>query len=100
MSNYTEITVNTELNEDEICEYDGVYTVGDSILNQFFYGNYTDSINKMLEVNITPQQIGEYLEEKAEEFGCNVSDLYNNHFTLSYMASIGETYGNAIARGL
>ena len=41
-------TVNTELPIDEQDEYDAVYTIGDNILKQFFYGNYSSAIKMMI----------------------------------------------------
>ncbi len=83
-------TVNDEaryMDEDE-----GIYTVGDEILNQFYYGNYSDAVNMMIEDNIEPNELADYLIEKSIEFDCNVSDLYNNHFTLDLFANIGMSY--------
>ncbi len=94
MRTYTNLPLD-EQNEDE-----GIITIADSILNQFYYGNYTDAIAEMLSSGIRPDELATYLEEKAEEYDMAVKDMYNGHFDYTLFASIGETYGNALARGL
>ena len=85
-------TVNTTLPLDEQDEYEQIITLGDSILNQFYYGNYTDSIDVMVKEWIRPSQLAEYLEDKALEYDMDVSGLYDGHFTYSLFAYIGESY--------
>lgn len=75
------------VNEDE-----GIYTQGDDVLYSFYCGNFSQGIKEMLEYNITPRELGEYLETLAEDCGCEISTLYNGHFTLSYFGEIGEAY--------
>ena len=75
------------INEDKL-----IYTTGDSILNQFFYGNYTDALEEMVKEHITPMELADYLEEKAEEYDTGTDELYGNHFTISFFAGLGESY--------
>jgi hypothetical protein len=46
----------------------------------------------MISYNVRPDELAEYLEEKAEEYDMQVSELYHGQFTLAYFASIGESY--------
>ena len=85
-------TVNTKLPIDEQNEYDAVYTIGDDILNQFFYGNYSDAIKMMIKDFISPEELAAYLEDKAENYNMRVDELYNGYFTYSCFASIGQSY--------
>ena len=87
--------INDMLPIEEQDEYDSVYTVGDSILNQFFYGNYSDAIKMMVEDSIEPNELAEYLEDKAEEYDMEVKDMYNGHFTMSLFANIGMSFQQA-----
>lgn len=84
-----------EQNEDE-----QIMTVGDDILSQFYYGNYSNAIKMMLNDNINPQELGEYLEDMSKQYDIPVADLYGGHFTISFMGAVSETYGNAICRGV
>ncbi|MDB2562198.1 hypothetical protein N9X61_01190 [Sulfurimonas sp.] len=92
--------VDTVLPTDEQNKDEQIMTYGDSILSQFYYGNYSDGINNMLEYGIRPDELATYLEEMAEEFDCKVSELFSGHFDYTLFASIGETYGNTICRGV
>ena len=85
-------TLYTELTEEYRNEDEGIYTIGDSILSQFYYGNYSDSIDELLELNIEPNMLAEYLEEVAEEYDTTPSELYNGHFTDTLWANIGMDY--------
>ena len=84
--------VNDILPIDEQNDYDDVYTVGDDILNQFYYGNYSDAIQMMVKDFIEPNKLAEYLEEKAEEYDMDIKDMYNGHFTMSLFANIGMSF--------
>jgi len=95
-----QIVIDTVLPVDEQNEDEQIVTYGDSILSQFYYGNYSDGINNLVEYQIRPDELATYLEDKAEEYDMKVSELYNGHFDLTLFASIGETYGNAICRGV
>ena len=81
-----------ELPKDEQNEDELIITMGDSILYQFYCGNYGNSIEEMIEEGITPKHLIQYLEEKADCYDVSVSELYNNHFTLSYFLDICESY--------
>ena len=84
----------TDINEDE-----QIFRAGDDIASSFFYGNYTQGIKDMLEYKVSASELEDYLMELSDEYDCNVSDLYSGHFTASYMASIGESYQQAIYGG-
>lgn len=84
-----------ELPADEINEDEMEYTIGDSILLQFYYGNFTDAINMMITNYVEPKDLFEYLEERAEEYGCGIDELYGNHFTMSFAGQVGEAYRDA-----
>ncbi len=92
-------TIYTELPVDEINEDEQIYTIGDDILNQFYYGNYSDAIKMMVKDNIEPNELAEYLAEQAIELDCNTSELYYGHFTLEFFASIGMSYIQARMKG-
>ena len=85
-------TVNTILPLDEQNEDEQIITIGDDILTQFYYGNYSDAIGMMKKDNIEPDSLASYLEDKAEEYDTVATELYNSHFTLSLFASIGMSY--------
>lgn len=86
MNAYKELPLEDQ-NEDE-----QVFTRGDDILLSFYYGQFMQGIQEMISYSVRPEELAEYLEDKAEEYDMQVSELYNGHFTLSYFASIGESY--------
>ena len=59
--------LNLELKEDEKTE-DEEDTNGDSILNQFYYGNWSQTIKECVYYRIEPQILLEYVEDKKQEF--------------------------------
>ena len=59
--------LNLELKEDEKTE-DEEDTNGDSILNQFYYGNWSQTIKECVYYRIEPQILLEYVQDQAYEF--------------------------------
>ena len=59
--------LNLELKEDEKVE-DEEDTQGDSILNQFYYGNWSETIKECVYYRIEPQILLEYVQDQAYEF--------------------------------
>ena len=59
--------LNLELKEDEKVE-DEEDTQGDSILNQFYYGNWSQTIKECVYYRIEPQILLEYVQDQAYEF--------------------------------
>ena len=59
--------LNIELKEDEKTE-DEEDTNGDSILNQFYYGNWSQTIKECVYYRIEPQILLEYVQDQAYEF--------------------------------
>jgi len=59
--------LNLELKEEEKCE-DEEDTHGDGILNQFYYGNWSQTIKECVYYRIEPQILLEYVQDKKQEF--------------------------------
>ena len=59
--------LNLELKDDEKVE-DEEDTQGDSILNQFYYGNWSQTIKECVYYRIEPQILLEYMQNRAYEF--------------------------------
>ena len=61
-------------------------TVGESLAMQFYYGNYTDSVNKMVELDISTSELCDYLGEYASDMNMLLGDAYNygGCFTYSF----------------
>lgn len=73
-----------ETNEDE-----GIYTMGDDILDTFMNGNFSAGVEDLQEFNISPIELSDYLTEKAEEYGMSTDDLYYGHFTSDFWIALG-----------
>ena len=59
--------LNIELKDHEKTE-DEEETNGDSILNQFYYGNWSETIKECVYYRIEPQILLEYVQDQAYEF--------------------------------
>ena len=59
--------LNIELKDHEKVE-DEEDTNGDSILNQFYYGNWSETIKECVYYRIDPQILLEYMQDRAYEF--------------------------------
>ena len=77
------------LPKDEQTPEESIYTIGDSLLNQFYCGNWSSSIKEMKEKNISCAELIEYLEHLESELG----DCYGNHFDRSFFGSLGDEKG-------
>ena len=67
-------------------------TIGESIAMQFYFGNWTDAVNKMEELNVSTGELCEFLEENAFDSGCTLSDdyYYGGCFTYSFFIELAE----------
>lgn len=58
-----------ELPMDEVMEDERIYTVGDSLLNQFYNGNWSDSVQEMVDNNISTNDLLQYIETHMDGEG-------------------------------
>jgi len=67
-------------------------TVGDSIAMQFYYGNWSTSVEEMEELNISANDLHEYLKEKAFESSCTLSDehYYGGWFDTEFFMELTQ----------
>jgi len=82
------ITLYTEL--DEIREDEAIYTYGDDIAKTFYYGNFSDGVEKLKELNCRAKDFLDYLEDKADNYGCRLDELYNGHFSPDFWIALGS----------
>lgn len=75
-----------ETNEDE-----GIYTLGDDILDTFMNGNFSNGVEDMKEFNIGATELSDYLKEKAEEYGMETKDMYYGHFDNDFWIALGSS---------
>ena len=83
-------TIYDQLDTEYINEDEGIYTMGDDILGTFANGNFTQGVEDMREHCISTEDLISYLEEKAEEYGMNIDDMYYGHFDRSFFSSLGR----------
>ncbi len=72
-------------NEDE-----GIFTHGDDIATQFYYGNFTDAVGMLRELNASAKDFAEFIMDKAEEYGVLPLELYNGHFSFDFWIALGS----------
>lgn len=67
-------------------------TMGESVALSFYYGNFSDGVKELLDLNITTIEFYEFMEEKADEYGCSLSDAnyYHGHFTVFFFITLAE----------
>lgn len=58
---------------EEYQEYTSNYNNGDYIIEQFYYGNWSDGVQNMLDEYIYPREFAKFLDDKESEFG---EDIY------------------------
>ena len=70
------------------------FTVGESLAMQFSYGNWSNSVTKMEELDVSAREFYEYLEESASDMGYLVSDehYYNGHFGGLFFIELAEHF--------
>lgn len=77
-----------EQNEDE-----GIFTHGDDIAAQFYYGNFSDAVTMLREMGLRAKDFVEFMEDKAEEFGYeNIASegFYHGHFSTGFWVALGS----------
>lgn len=73
-------------------------TVGESIIETFYNGNFTSGVKELIEINVSPREFGDYLLQLSNDLGYeDISDIANNFFDYDFFISLGESY-NTIAR--
>ena len=81
----------TRLDTEDINEDEGIYTVGDDIASSFYYGNFSQGVKELEDINCNASDLLEYLEQEAEGYDCNVSDLYGGHFSSDFWIALGRS---------
>lgn len=82
--------MNNQLDKYEMNEDEGIFTTGDDICSQFYYGNFSEAVEMMKGYELRAKDIVNYIEAKAEEYGCEVKDLYNGHFSPDFWVALGS----------
>jgi len=80
----------TRLDRDEINEDEGIYTVGDDIASSFYYGNFSQGVKELEDINCRANDLLDYLESEAEGYGCRLEELYHGHFTGDFWIALGR----------
>ena len=75
----------TQLAEDEECK-----TVGESIAIQFYYGNFSDSVAELRELNTTAVEFVDFLEGMAEELDTDLASMFGGHFSPTFFVNLGS----------
>lgn len=83
-------TIYDALPEEYFNEDEGIYTIGDDILYTFFNGNFTQGVEDMRKNCISTEDLISYLEDKAEEYGMSIDEMYYGHFDRSFFSSLGR----------
>lgn len=80
-----------------------VETLGDEVLDTFMNGQYTYAIEQMVEFEITPDELAQWLVNKATERQgkyYNLADEYNGFFDVVVFAQIGYDYRKKLENNL
>ena len=79
-----------ELSEDEINDDEPFYTVGDSLINQFYCGNWSNSIKEMQDNYVQWSDLLEYMQDHEiwSEF-LNNPKVDESYFDHSFWAELG-----------
>ena len=80
----------TRLNTEDINEDEGIYTVGDDILSSFYYGNFSQGVKELQEINCNARNLLTYIEQVAEGYDVRVDELYHGHFSNDFWILLGR----------
>ena len=80
----------TELPLEEQIEEEGITTYGEAIAYTFICGNFTDGVKELKELNLTATDLLEFLELVAEDYGCELHEIYNGHYTADFWIALGR----------
>ena len=86
--------LNIEFKDHEKTE-DEEDTQGDSILNQFYYGNWSQTIKECVYYRIEPQILLEYVQDRAYEFYGDIpidQESYFSHFDSNFFITYTMEY--------
>ena len=83
-----------ELSEDEINDDEPLNTVGDSLINQFYNGNWSNSIKEMQDNYVRWSDLLEYMQDHEiwSEF-LNNPKVDESYFDHSFWAELGYALG-------
>ena len=85
----------SKLPTDDIDESQLIYTHGDALINQFFSGNWSQSVQTMKDHYVGWNDLLEYMQSSEmcmEECLCDVSG-YGRHFDNAFWAELGYALG-------
>ena len=75
-------------------ENEWIYTHGDTIAYQFYYGDYEFALGILIDNKLLPREFLAYLCSQAEENEMSLHKLYNGHFSASFWLDLGVDYLN------
>jgi hypothetical protein len=79
----------TRLSTEEINVDENIYTVGDSILSSFYYGNFSQGVEELQDISCNAKDLLEYIEQEAEGYDMRVDELYHGHFSNDFWIDLG-----------
>jgi hypothetical protein len=96
------ITLDTELPlEEQDSEFDNIITYGDSIITTFYEGNYSYGLKELYKNNITANDLNDYIDNQAENYGVKREDLgYTNHFNINFFICLATELEQLRSKGL
>ena len=80
----------TRLDGEDLRDDEGIYTIGDDIAESFYYGNFSQGVNQLKEINCRARDFLEYLEHEAENYECRVDELFSGHFSNDFWIALGS----------
>lgn len=83
-------TLYNNLDVEEQNEDEGIFTHGDDIAAQFYYGNFTDAAGMLRELNTTAKDFAEFIMDKADDYVSQPLELYNGHFSFGFWCDLGS----------
>lgn len=82
--------LNAELPQDEINHDEMIFTYGDSLIHQFYNGNWSASVQEMKDHFIWWNELLEYMQEHEV---CNSLLVHNDHFDHAFWGELGHALG-------
>lgn len=78
----------TRLESEELREDEGIFTIGDDIAESFYYGNFSQGVKQLKEINCNDKDLLEYMQSEADNYGIHLDELLNGHFTYEFWIAL------------
>jgi len=82
--------LHTQLTGEDLREDEGIYTIGDDIIESFVNGNFSQGCKELVEIGAGARDFNDYLMEQSEKYGIELKEMYYGHFDNDFFIALGS----------